>query len=109
MDMEQPALLFAPDRSVLKQFSFLGRPQNHFQQQSHHQHHQQEQHRGRNRFDDKNRETFGDDFVEHHAVQQPNLSRQQGQGNHLITPGHVHVLGILRGARERQGPGTFKL
>jgi hypothetical protein len=24
-------------------------------------------------------------------------------GNGLITPGHVHVLGILRGARENQG------
>ena len=27
-------------------------------------------------------------------------------GNNLITPGHVHVLGILRGAREKQGKGV---
>lgn len=55
--------------------------------------------RSRNPFDNKNRETFGDDFVEHHAFQQRRLQQE----NNLITPGHVHVLGILRGARERQG------
>jgi hypothetical protein len=62
--------------------------------------------RNRNPFDDKNRETFGDDFVDHHAINQQRRLQQQQHGNHLITPGHVHVLGILRGARERRGPGN---
>jgi len=65
-----------------------------------------------NSFDDKNRDTFGEDFVMDHQIQQQ--ARQQryhyGEreqnfrrgGNNLITPGHVHVLGILRGARENQ-------
>lgn len=59
--------------------------------------------RNRNPFDDRNRETFGDAFVDHHAQ---HLQRRPHQGHHLITPGHVHVLGILRGARERRGHGN---
>ena len=41
-------------------------------------------------YDDKDRETFGDDFVNDH---------QREQVNPLIMPGHVHVQNILRGAR----------
>merc|ERR1711962_1910531 len=69
-----------------------------------------------NSFDDKNRDTFGEDFVMDHQIQQQ--ARQQRyhygerdlnnrRGNGLITPGHVHVLGILRGARESHAkPGV---
>jgi len=39
--------------------------------------------RNRNPFDDRNRETFGDDFVHHHVQEQ----RQNRETNHLITPG----------------------
>ena len=84
-----------------------GRPQQqqqHHHHQNQHQQQQQQQPRHRNTFDDKNRETFGDDFVDHHELQH---HRQQHQP-HLITPGHVHVLGILRGARERiRGQGNL--
>ncbi|TRY76782.1 hypothetical protein TCAL_14765 [Tigriopus californicus] len=55
----------------------------------------------RNPDDDKNSETFGADFVEDHL---PHSGRSTGRFNprgELMTPGHVHVLGILRGARER--------
>ena len=41
-------------------------------------------------YDDKDRETFGDDFVNDH---------QREQVNPLIMPGHVHTQNILRGAR----------
>ena len=43
-------------------------------------------------YDDKDRETFGDDFVTDHQQQQ-----RQDQ-NQLIMPGHVHVQSILRGS-----------
>lgn len=93
-------------------------PNNHHQQ--HHQHHHQHHHHhnnnnnfhhtdphedfrrpSRNPDDDKNSETFGADFVEDHL---PHSGRSTGRFNprgELMTPGHVHVLGILRGARER--------
>lgn len=52
-------------------------------------------------FDEKDRETFGDDFVSDHHKQQ---KEEQRRSRNLIMPGHVHVLGILRGARqERRG------
>ena len=41
-------------------------------------------------YDDKDRETFGDDFVTDHQ-------QQQRFENKLIMPGHVHVQSILRG------------
>ena len=47
-------------------------------------------------YDDKDRETFGDDFVTDHQ-------QQQHFKNQLIMPGHVHVQSILRGANNRGG------
>lgn len=40
--------------------------------------------RNRNPFDDRNRDTFGDDFVYHHVQEQ----RQIRDNKHLITPGN---------------------
>ena len=48
-------------------------------------------------YDDKDRETFGDDFVADHQ-------KHQKDQHQLIMPGHVHVQSILRGARHGQQP-----
>merc|ERR1719295_1663191 len=116
-------------------------PMHHHQQQQHMRHqqqHQQQMHpmhnrrnnnaqhynnnnsRGfhktnsRNNFDDKNRETFGDDFVNDHHQRQHRPQQRYHYGerdsdrsgpNSLIMPGHVQTLGILRGARTAGGGG----
>ncbi len=66
----------------------------------HHQH-RRESYRSS---DDKNRETFGDDFVDSvEAEKRANNRRFSHEDDReLMTPGHVHALGILRGARERR-------
>lgn len=89
------------------------------QQQMQHQHYNNRgggfaNPKNRNSFDDKNRETFGDDFVnDHHQRQQRPQQRyhygereggggqQVGTSSSLIMPGHVQTLGILRGARRQ--------
>jgi hypothetical protein len=83
------------------------------QQQYHHQqqgyHSRQQGYNNRNRIDDRNRETFGDDFVDsmesEDHLQRRHHDRGHGGGHGgggLITPGHVHTLGILRNARGRR-------
>ena len=70
----------------------------------------------RNNFDDKNRETFGDDLVDEQQRESRDRHHQQRRQQHQpyerqysrdparrdLMPGHVHALGILRDARERQ-------
>ena len=51
-------------------------------------------------YDDKDRETFGDDFVADHQ------KHGQDHENPLIMPGHVHVQNILRGARRNSSSSS---
>ena len=59
--------------------------------------------KNRNSFDDKNNETFGEDFVADHNYRQQKPQQRYQYGDRdrsLITPGQVQALGILAGARE---------
>merc|ERR1719245_1981689 len=89
---------------------------HHGHQQHHGYHHQQQFHQpgNRNPFDDRNRETFGDDMVDeqrrqHHQLQQERRRFDDDPARRDLMPGHVHVLGILRGQRERGGGGSSQI